>query len=1257
VCKGHLLWISEQAKKSNCGLFVANYWVTGDIIDNKSPIWRPNDSLTDNPFQIIKAKNHADVFPEDRNRASAAIRSVYINWLSSLENQDKRSSFAWPHVKQSDTNVFRLDDHVWIWKALKAINDLGLWMDASYDQVVPENVPIEDASIRKEIRRLARLFGHKNAQREILRRFTTVNDVSRKRALATTRSPRETRFLFHARDTVLFYEYDEFLSSETLFAQVWANTIDAQKYHDENQETRWDNTLRFALAIVMGTDYHVINKDKSPKRLIDESLSVLLNSSSQNGLFAGQLDETIGEPVLFYREEHRDWYFHTTFEIPFILLSRASKIFQSYNPSNDNMYDKTSDERSPDGGAEIADILVAQAKFLHTSNQPASADRGQTIAQITQAAHNAQEMKKRIPLNRFVDTNSTIDYAEEWLYNYPPFLSANKAPSFEELRDQVARYVVEGRAQRAIEESILNNPVLAEELMIVDEECRNRVINILVNYLPASCVDLFQVKENREPLQTFANSLDQKVEPAVRAFLDTGIVSELFEEPKGDNGTSPASPAPTRGQREAIINFFQEDEIVDKLETFLYEHLDILVAAVREIRFIRIVVGTIAVGSNSMIHVVLKSRTFYEKVRELIEEDKVHQKDITLQAAVAYLGRVYDPEESQGADGQEWYFDNTRSSVTVQDTEKKRTQGKRRKISSEPDEEPMTNLALWTQVLHPPRTAEKAKKRYIFLWQADPETALLCVLGSPAIERPSMSAFFGRHANYEMYFFDDTTMSLNTWETEFHLTFFRLASEGDSSPVDYGIPETQNGTLPDGSRICKASMGFRFFGDYFDRYWTCHFIQFIPSYNSGRGWDYSNQRKSENRARKQRKVLELILFDSILDTMVSSTRDIFEKIKENLGVPHGALSFVDLKTEDYFSSSDHWQKSQHALQAIEDHLAHVAIYIGKWETREKDRGLERPRWTRSDESKYRGDLKKFLVSNNSKVKDLTSLQDEIKTLKVYLMSRQDQIRNDLSLRGSENIRFFTYVTVIFLPLGFAVSCFSMNDTPSGLLIGNMAATAAVSLVLTTLALVNAETLGNVYNGISRAIAAQTHRRMGKSSLLKRYHDPVGHQHKSAEDGAQAAMTPADELSSKTPSHRQQQGSHETTRRRYRTDKNKWHLPFWFVYIFIELPASRSALAYTTLKNKEKGELRFSPREIFNVLFGVLVLPWCLVGWITQLIVLNVMDLVHLRRCKCSAYTQSFVTTRQLTVPEICSTNPQRRNHRVMISSMERLAYY
>lgn len=251
------------------------------------------------------------------------------------------------------------------------------------------------------------------------------------------------------------------------------------------------------------------------------------------------------------------------------------------------------------------------------------------------------------------------------------------------------------------------------------------------------------------------------------------------------------------------------------------------------------------------------------------------------------------------------------------------------------------NKAL-TKRLGRSRDVQVAKKRLIWLPKADKETAMVCCLASPPDEQYELSAFFDRHALYDKYFSDETSVTLNEWKTEFQLSFYRLAGftnlgdfHGDDGipKFSYVVPQSESsqrramnqnevvGGMVTG--VVRAAMGFRFVGDFFDRYWTCHFLEYLPGTPPPKNKpkesttrevvetpDPETQDASESNQRhdsddtktlskrlsslnyiqdhledphtrkwkypwQQRKVLELLLFDEILLHIEKETKDIF----------------------------------------------------------------------------------------------------------------------------------------------------------------------------------------------------------------------------------------------------------------------------------------------------------------------------------------------------------------------------------------------
>lgn len=278
--------------------------------------------------------------------------------------------------------------------------------------------------------------------------------------------------------------------------------------------------------------------------------------------------------------------------------------------------------------------------------------------------------------------------------------------------------------------------------------------------------------------------------------------------------------------------------------------------------------------------------------------------------------------------------------------------------------------------------------------------AALCYLATLEIHQISISSFFDRHVKNESYFFEDTALVENVWETEFHLSFYSLI-DSDANHAQ-GIATSSAEEFPGSNRkkkITLGSMGFRFDGDMFDRYWTGYFLENAPGlYREGFG-DYYPSRdhqplfiKSNNKAYRQRKVLELQFFDRMVDQIVRCTQGISYSIREELGMKQGTLSSSILSSEDYFTSSVLWNRYQHILHVVEEELESAIGVIGKWEKREDDRKGEEPRWTRNDEMKYRGIINKFKGSTKRRVMDLHVAYRNIKTLRETIVNSQDQVR-------------------------------------------------------------------------------------------------------------------------------------------------------------------------------------------------------------------------------------------------------------------------
>lgn len=79
----------------------------------------------------------------------------------------------------------------------------------------------------------------------------------------------------------------------------------------------------------------------------------------------------------------------------------------------------------------------------------------------------------------------------------------------------------------------------------------------------------------------------------------------------------------------------------------------------------------------------------------------------------------------------------------------------------------------------------------------------------------------------------------------------------------------------------------------------------------------------------------------------------------------------------------------------------------------------------------------------------------------------------MSFRGSGSMNLFTYVTVVFLPLGFATGIFSMSEAPASRVLEGMIITALATLLVTVLALMNARVAVSVLSKVSKIVAYST----------------------------------------------------------------------------------------------------------------------------------------------------------------------------------------
>ncbi len=149
--------------------------------------------------------------------------------------------------------------------------------------------------------------------------------------------------------------------------------------------------------------------------------------------------------------------------------------------------------------------------------------------------------------------------------------------------------------------------------------------------------------------------------------------------------------------------------------------------------------------------------------------------------------------------------------------------------------------------------------------------------------------------------------------------------------------------------------------------------------------------------------------------------------------------------------------SQSILQVVEQELASIIAVVTKWNNREKDRGQERPRWVAEPGAE----------ASRPDQEDSSLHQYQDPRAERPPHRHQDpggspggdteaDTRGGSACEGPRMSAGSPTSHVVFLPLGFASSIFSMTETPQQFMLGRMATTAVVALFVTVILLLCAK---------------------------------------------------------------------------------------------------------------------------------------------------------------------------------------------------------
>ena len=510
-----------------------------------------------------------------------------------------------------------------------------------------------------------------------------------------------------------------------------------------------------------------------------------------------------------------------------------------------------------------------------------------------------------------------------------------------------------------------------------------------------------------------------------------------------------------------------------------------------------------------------------------------------------------------------------------------------------------------------PRTPELGKKRLIELPYCSADSALACWLSASRLEKPFLLEFFRRHTVAHNYFGERAHQLGNIWETEFHLAFYQFVDSRDvyqkASRQLQGRPRlrelpTLSATDPR-RRFTAAAIGFRFVGDLRDRFWTCHFVarnhrrdgftNIVDDKRSNWGYRYTQEERFLNEKLHQRRVLEATYIDRATWEMKVSVGDILDFMNKELRT-HDTRDPQNESFELIYNRSRLYFRAAELLRDMSQRQEIAINTITEWENREETRGV-RSRWSRKDEERF-----------GEKIRELNrQIRINVQQLKAQRNRVQDQLRfaehrhTDLigymqlreartSTRSAEDVRLFTYVTIIFLPLSFSSSLFSMAGTPDSGTIIIMIEVTVVALAITLLSLANMKLLDRYWTYWVNTVNSNARKKMKQSNHSWPVHwDEVSHE---LEEAAQRQLSKTD------------------YERHLPAESRWWYFWFWVSYLLVEIPAAQVSNAIAAWKNRTStNKLELS----FKTLVGLGFAPTCLLIFTLQFFVSASMGLVRL----------------------------------------------
>ena len=162
------------------------------------------------------------------------------------------------------------------------------------------------------------------------------------------------------------------------------------------------------------------------------------------------------------------------------------------------------------------------------------------------------------------------------------------------------------------------------------------------------------------------------------------------------------------------------------------------------------------------------------------------------------------------------------------------------------------------------------------------------------------------------------------------------------------------------------------------------------------------------------------------------------------------------------------------------------VVLEKWEKRSEAKEVK-SRWSLKDERDHGKRVENHTRRCKSEIENFRRQRGRFAEQQRFVEHRHNTMISQMQLReartstqSAEDIRLFTYVTIIFLPLSFSTSLFGMQSKPSGDIVLTMLQTTAIALAITFFFLANMKPIDRNGRFWSKRLDRATRKRMKES---------------------------------------------------------------------------------------------------------------------------------------------------------------------------------